>query len=299
MAIIRDALFLPLLSFSVIMITSVCILFLDLNRRTNDQAENTPLVLAVFRFSDMVVEQEITGYLRLAQPPSTRNETKTTFHALLKCHRVQQAVNETNHAGITALHAACRRGNDGMVNILLEIKNIDITKMDNHGNTPLHSACAGGNKSVVSSLIDAGANVLEKNKLEMHPFHVAVVNQSLDIVRMIQTDRRVAKMKQELLCAKDDDGNTMFLLAVKSGDDETVKFLLKNGAQIGDTNEAHCNVFHLAASVNSRSIMEMIYAYNADQAQSLIEAKDSSSLTPLHYAARRNQKDVVSFLIDK
>ena len=257
------------------------------------------MILAVFRISDTVVEQEFTGYLRLAQASPTGIETKTTFHALLKCHKVQEGVNETNHAGITALHAACRRGNDGMVNILLEAEHIDIKKTDNHGNTPLHSACAGGSTNVVACLIDAGANILETNKLEMHPFHVAVVNQSLDVVMMIQTDIRVAKMKEELLSAKDDDGNTMFLLAVKSGDNETIKFLLRNGAQIGDTNETNANVFHLAASVNSLSIMEIIYAYDTGLAQTLIEAKDSSSLTPLHYAAKRNQKDVVSFLIDK
>jgi len=91
----------------------------------------------------------------------------------------------------------------------------------------------------------------------------------------------------------------MFLLAVKSGDDKIVNFLLKNEAQMEDTNKVNANVFHLAASINSLSIMEMIYAYDTDLAQGLIDAKDSSSLTPLHYASKHNRKDVASFLIDK
>jgi len=272
------------------------LIFVDLTCLTNDQAENPPLVLAVFRFSDNVVQEEMIGQGKIVQ---LENETKTTFHALLKCHKVREQVNEANHAGITALHAACRRGNVAMVNILLGITGIDINQTDNHDNTPLHSACAGGNSSIVAAIIDAGAKILDKNKLGMHPFHAAVVNQSLDVVKMLQTDTRVAEFKEELLHAKENDGNTMFLLAVKSGDDEMVKFLLDNGARIGDTNYANANVFHLAASVNSRSIMEMIYSCDASHAQYLLEAKDSSSLTPLHHAARRNQKDVLSFLIDK
>ena len=269
---------------------------LDVNCPTNDQAENPPLVLAVFRFSDDVVEED-NGNQALVQ--SMDKYTETTFHALLKYPEVQMEINKTNLAGITALHAACRRGNSVMVNMLLGIEDIDINKIDHHGNTPLHEACAGGSVKVVATLIRMEAKILEANKHGMHPFHVAVVDQSLDVVKMIQTESMLTDMKDDLLNAKENDGNTMFLLAVKSGDDETVRFLLENGAQIGDTNDTNANVFHLAASVNSRSIMEMIYAYDAGQAQSLIEAKDSSSWTPLHYAARKNQKDVLSFLIDK
>ena len=271
--------------------------FIDLNRCTNDQAKNTPLILAVFRFSDFAIEEEITDSLKM---PSPQIKIKTAFDALLQCHTVEENVNKANHAGITALHAACRRGNVVMVNILLRITGIDINQTDNHGNTPLHSACAGGSVDVVTALLNSNAKILEENNtLGMHPFHVAVVNQSLDVVKMLEADRKVAKIKEELLHAKENDGNTMFLLAVKSGDDEMVKFLLDNGARIGDTNYANANVFHLAASINSCSIMEMIYSHDTSNAQFLLEAKDSSSLTPLHYAAKRNQKNVLSFLIDK
>ena len=275
---------------NIFIIFDCCWCPLDLNRCTNDQAENTPLILAVFRF---FAKENITG------GASQQIIIKTAFDALLQCHKVKKEVNKTNHAGITALHAACRRGNDSMVNTLLNISFTKVNQPDKQYNTPLHSACASGCVDVITALLNAGAKIFDRNKLGMHPFHVAVANQSMDVVKMIEADRRVAEFKDELLHAKDNDGNTMFLLAVKSGDDKMVKFLLDNGARIGDTNNASANAFHLAASVNSCSIMEMIYFHDASHAQYLVEAKDSSSLTPLHHAARRNQKDVLCFLIGK
>ena len=255
-------------------------------------------MLAVFRFSDEIVEESSHGNQQLV--PSLIENSKTTFHALLKYSKVLEEINKASLAGITALHAACRRGNAAMVNILLGIKGIGINQKDHHNNAPLHAACAGGNTSVVASLISEGAEIQTQNKHGMHPFHVAVVSQSLEVVKMIQTDRRISELKEKLLHDKERDGNTMFLLAVKSGDDKIVEFLLENGAHIEDTNSFKANAFHLAATTNSFEIMKMIYDHcKAHHAQYLLEAKDADSLTPLHYAARKNQKEVLSFLIEK
>ena len=258
-------------------------------------------MLAVFRFSDDVPEEScrLTDRFSFISVPSIKKATSTTFHALLQCSTVRENVNATNRAGITALHAACRRGNTAMVDTLLKVEGIDIDQKDKHGNTPLHSACASGNLSTVTTLIKYGANFQLINKLEMHPFHVAVTVGKLDVVTMIRNDSRVSKSKEELLCAKEEDGHTMFLLAVRGGHDRVIDFLLQIGAQIDDTNKYNANAFHLAAAVNSCNIMEKLFAHDPGASLNLIDAKDSSSLTPLHYAAKRNQKDVLSFLISK
>ena len=223
----------------------------------------------------------------------------TVFHALIGWSEVCKAVNKANRTGITALHAACQRGYADMVEELLKIEGIDNNKKDDHGNTPLHAACAGGNIKVITLLIDAGSNIQENNKLEMHPFHVAADSQKLEVVKLIQANSKVAKIKKQLLDAKDGDGNTMFLLAVKSGSETMVKFLLEIGAQIGDTNKRKANVFHLASSNDSLSIMEIIHNHDENHTRNLIKAKDLFSWTPLHYAARRNCNEVVSFLLEK
>jgi len=258
-------------------------------------------VLAVFRFSDDVLEEECTFTDRFSfiSVPITKKVANTTFHALLQCPSVREHVNATNRAGITALHAASRRGNTAMVETLLKVEGIEIDKKDKHGNTPLHSACASGNLSTVTTLIKYGADYQLTNTLEMHPFHVAVTVGKLDVVTMIRNDSKVSKSKEELLCAKEEDGHTMFLLAVRGGHDRIIDFLLQNGAQIDDTNKDDANAFHLAAASNSCSIMEKLFVHDPGMSLNLIEAKDSSSWTPIHYAAKRNQKDAVSFLITK
>jgi len=261
---------------------------LDLNCPTRDQAENPPLVLAAFRLSDDVGEDSC----RLT-------ETNNTFYALLKCSSVLEHINVCNSEGTTALHAACSRGNTAMIETLLKVEGIEINRQDRSGNTPLHLACATGTLATIATLIKHGATYELKNRLEMHPFHVAVTAGKLDVVMMLQNDKRVSKSKEELVLAKDEDGNTMFLLAVRGGHDKVVEFLLQNGAQINDINNNGSNAFHLAAAVNSCSIMEKLYAHDPGTSRSLIEAKDISSLTLFHYAIKRNQKDVLSFLVDK
>lgn len=256
----------------------------------------------MLKFSDNVVGEKAPDDLNSgieAPVPSKENKANTVFHALIRWPEVRKAVNKANCTGVTALHAACQRGYAVMVEELLKIESIDINKKDDHDNTPLHSACAGGNIKVITLLIDAGANIQEKNKLEMHPFHVAVDSQKLEVVKMMHTNSEVAKFKKKLLDAKDGDGNTMFLLAVKSGSEAMVEFLLEIGAQIGDTNKTNANVLHLASSIDSLSIIEMIHNRIKNQICNLIKAKDSFSWTPLHYAARRNCIEVVSFLLEK
>jgi len=212
----------------------------------------------------------------------------------------KENINKPSRAGITALHAACRRENTIMVKLLLKVKEIDVNQKDKQDNTPLHAACAAGNTHIVSLLIDSEATIPTKNKHGMHPFHVAVIYQSVDVVKMIHTHSKVAGMKKQLLQDCEDDGNTMLLLAVKSGNAKIVNFLLENGAEIADKNNVNANVFHLAAEVNNLEILEMIYSQcNAVDVERLLEAKDSNSLTPFHYAARKNQKEILSFLIDR
>ena len=216
----------------------------------------------------------------------------TTFHVLLQ-RKVN--VNRKNGAGTTALHAACERGIIAMVKELLMIKEIKINKKDGQENTPLHTACISGEKDIVFTLIEAGADVTEENKDEMTPLHVAVVERKLDIVKTILDMR--ADDKEELLQAIEKDGNSPFLLAVKSGDEEMVKFFLDNGANLADQNYNKANALHLATSLNKVKIMELIY--DAEDGEDLLDEEDRNSRTPLHYAAKYNQVEALEFLLDK
>jgi len=219
-------------------------------------------------------------------------KVETTFHVLLR-HKVN--VNSKNDAGATALHVACERGMIAMVKELLLVKGIDINNKDEQENTPLHTACVGGDKDIVHALIEAGVDVMEENDDEMIPLHVAVVERKLEIVKIILDMR--AGDKEELLQAVEKDGNSAFLLAVKSGDEEMVKFFLDNGATVTDQGVNGASALHLAASFNKVKIMELIC--NANEGEDLLDEEDWNDRTPLHYAAKYNQIEALQFLLDK
>ena len=220
-------------------------------------------------------------------------KVETTFHVLLQS---KVNVNSQNDAGVTALHAACERGIIAMVKELLLCEGIDINKKDEQENTPMHTACVSGEKDIIFTLIEAGANVMEENDDEMTPLHVAVVERKLEIVKMILDMR--AGDKEELLQAIEKDGNSPFLLAVKTGDEEMVKFFLDNGANVADQNGSGATALHLAASLNKVKIMELVFD-DADDGEDLLDEEDWDSRTPLHFAAKYNRIEALEFLIDK
>ena len=221
-------------------------------------------------------------------------KAETTFHVLLQ-HKVK--VNSQNHTGVTALHAACDRGIIAMVKELLMCEGIDIDKKDEQQNTPLHTACVSGEKDIVFALIEAGAEVMMTNKDRMNPLQVAVVERKLEIVKTI-LDMCTGK-KELLLQAAEKDGNTPFLLAVKTGDEEMVKFFLDNGADIYYQNNNGATALHLATSLNKVKIMELLYDADAENDHYLMESDDWDGLTPLHYAAKYNRMEALEFLLNK
>ena len=324
-------------------------MYLDLEKCTDDDAKNPPLVLAAHHLPKVFFEEETTnkptperddvaekhlskvptvskakakadsktndlpgkgGFReragtagkdakhkkeRIEKITAEKDKTgklETTFHVLLQ---LKVNVNNQNKAGVTALHAASERGIIAMVKELLMFEGIKINKKDDQDNTPLHIACVSGEKDIVFALIEAGADVMAENEDEMTPLHIAIVERKLEIVKMILDMH--AGDKEELLQAIEKDGNSPFLLAVKSGEEDMVKFFLDIGANLIDLNGNGANALHLATALNKVNIMELVY--DADDNEELLDEEDWDGRTPLHYAAKYNQVEALEFLLDK
>ena len=217
---------------------------------------------------------------------------ETIFHVLLQ-NKVK--VNSQNNAGMTALHAACDRGCTAMVKVLLQCEGIDVDKKDEQQNTPLHTACVRGEKDIVFALIEAGAEVMVVNKDGMNPLQVAVVERKLEIVKTILD--LYTGIKKTLLQSKV-YGNTPFLLAVKTGDEEMVKYFMENGADIKDHDHKGATALHLATSLNKVGIMKSLHEAGAKQNLYTMELLDYNHLRPLHYAAKYNSIEALEFLLN-
>lgn len=91
----------------------------------------------------------------------------TSFVTLLLSHGAKKAVRGGKYG--TALHAACYKGNEKIVRLLLgdqcpetrsaADQNLDVNEVTTRYGTPLHAACLGGNEKIVPLLINLGVNV--------------------------------------------------------------------------------------------------------------------------------------------
>ncbi|ELU01067.1 hypothetical protein CAPTEDRAFT_86912, partial [Capitella teleta] len=74
-----------------------------------------------------------------------------------------------------ALHWACIGGHLSVVKALLLQPGIDVNCCDRDNVTPLTMACihAGGNLAMIQALINAGADVLRRDRLNASALHYA------------------------------------------------------------------------------------------------------------------------------
>lgn len=160
---------------------------------------------------------------------------------------------------------------------------------DKNGDTPLHEACVCGNIEIVEKLLKNGAQVDAENRDKEMPLHRACKKGFVEIVKEI-----LLQMANPLLIeAVDNRRNAPLHLAVESGDLETVKALFDHEANPTVENEAKVLPIHLAAGQGCTHIAKELL----DRDCSCIDKPDDQQHTPLHYAARANEVEMIEYLI--
>nr|6C9K_A Chain A, DARP14 - Subunit A with DARPin [synthetic construct]6C9K_B Chain B, DARP14 - Subunit A with DARPin [synthetic construct]6C9K_C Chain C, DARP14 - Subunit A with DARPin [synthetic construct]6C9K_D Chain D, DARP14 - Subunit A with DARPin [synthetic construct]6C9K_I Chain I, DARP14 - Subunit A with DARPin [synthetic construct]6C9K_J Chain J, DARP14 - Subunit A with DARPin [synthetic construct]6C9K_K Chain K, DARP14 - Subunit A with DARPin [synthetic construct]6C9K_L Chain L, DARP14 - len=92
--------------------------------------------------------------------------------------------------------------------------------------------------------------------------------------------------------AHDDQGSTPLHLAAWIGHPEIVEVLLKHGADVNARDTDGWTPLHLAADNGHLEIVEVLLKYGAD-----VNAQDAYGLTPLHLAADRGHLEIVEVLL--
>ena len=146
--------------------------------------------------------------------------------------------------------------------------------------------------SILKRLCDHDVSVVtDKNGKTI--LHLACQNGHLDVVHAI--DSLLDSEKRSTIYALcDNEGNTLLHLACQCQSKNVVQHLIQErGAKIdarnNSTNEE--TPIHVAAQFPSEEIIDILLKNGAD-----IETKDANGCTPLHHAARCNQKDMVEHL---
>ncbi|XP_076245155.1 uncharacterized protein LOC143185787 [Calliopsis andreniformis] len=118
--------------------------------------------------------------------------------------------------------------------------------------------------------------------------HISAANGCLNIIKAI-----LKKQDHRIINRKNKFGWTPLMLAIRNRHIETVKFLLKENANVNDSTYLGMSVFGLAAAIN-KDMFETVY----ETCPSALLNSVNDDITPLCIAAMKNDKDLFFRLLN-
>lgn len=183
-----------------------------------------------------------------------------------------------NPNGETLLHILVRRPNTEVINYFLG-QNIDISKIDNDGNTILMNAAAGRDISVVESLLTKVNNINAQNENGETALIRAIATGSAEVANVLI--KKGADTK-----ALDKNGNNLAYYWFNSfrptGNDfaEKLNVLKAAGIDVTAPQQNGSSLFHIAVEKQNLELIKQAAELGAD-----INAQDEEGNTALHKAA--------------
>ncbi|KAK9466593.1 ankyrin repeat-containing domain protein [Lipomyces arxii] len=137
----------------------------------------------------------------------------------------------------------------------------------------------------------------DDEQVDKFPLHAAARDgRELAVRSIVRTDR-------SLIRQRDDDNRTPLFWAVSAGNVDIVQSILSASAgpdgkleliNIDDVDEAGWTVAHIAASIGSLDILDLILPFEPD-----LSKQTSAGQTPLHYAVSRIRYEIAERLLEK
>ena len=156
--------------------------------------------------------------------------------------------------GRTPLHRAAHAGHQAVVKVLLEQHKALLAVGDSQGQTPLHLAARQGHRAVVAQLARAGADVYRWGKQGEHALHQATAQGHTDVVKLLHENYGVS------LATCSVAGYSPLHLAVRQGHQETIRYLLSQGAQGRGQEQQRRDVLAWADRYGHRVLVEKLIA---------------------------------------
>lgn len=200
------------------------------------------------------------------------------------------SVNRITHDGRIYLHWAANRGQVELVKYLIR-KGANLDAEDSRGTLPVAFAANGGqsNPDVYNAFFEAGVPPQKKYRNGMTLLMMAIPNDpSLTLTNFFES-------KGMSLQDVDDQGNTVFDHAAKSGDLKLLKSLLARGVKPSN------NAIIMAAQGSRRGAAPMdVFQFLLNDLHLNPKAVVASGDNVLHYLVRRpNQVELVRFFLEK
>ncbi len=200
----------------------------------------------------------------------------------------QSKVNATDSLLETPLHKASRENHIGTTLILLKNQNIKIDLQNSSKETALHIACKNNFENLAQSLIVNNADIALKDEENRSALHHACIVGSARIVKLLldrgaKIDELGGKLNQSPLH-----------IAVKNNHLDIAKLLLENGANIDELGPLDQTPLHIAVKNGNIDIAELLLDAGAN-----IDAKNKLGFTPLHNAIRAEDVSMIKLLLER
>ena len=169
----------------------------------------------------------------------------------------QTRLNKTDDNGLACIHHAAINGNADMLVLLVTSgcqQNLECCRQTTSSLTPLHLAVQSGSLDTVGCLLmlDSQLHCFDSNG--WHPVHHAAHSNCQHIVGyLIRRDSFCLELQ-----TKEAASETPLLLACHCGGLDTIKILMKLGANFSATNSSDEGIVHIAISHNHINILQFL-----------------------------------------
>jgi len=159
-----------------------------------------------------------------------------------------------------------------------------IETRDIEGFTPLLSAAERGHADVVKLLLDKGADIKSLTYANESCLVIAARNGHTNVVRVLVS----AGVDVDL---QHSDGVSPLHAASREGHTEVLKVLLENGANVDAADARGNRPLHTCHGLD---VVQLLVQHGAK-----LNVQNNNGETPLHIAVRRQQSDVIMFLLSQ
>ena len=198
-------------------------------------------------------------------------------------------IDVVDFGGHSALHFAAVGGAVEVIDVLID-RGLDVNRIDNEGITPLHVASACGKLEAVHELLRLGANasmtvVAGKGETPLHRAarkgHKEIVSVLLDAGCPIDV--------------VDIEGRSALHYAAEGGAVEVIGVLIERGLDVNREDNDGLTPLHWASTYGKLETVRELLRLGANSSMTVVAGKGG---TPLHLAAGKGHKEIVSVLLD-
>jgi len=188
-----------------------------------------------------------------------------------------------SYRSMTGLEMAIRNERPEVVAVLLE-KGVNISEYNSHGETPLHLACNLKQYEMIQHLLDRGAdpNVMSRISRAKDKHNegegLRSVSGSISALGFRSAQGGVGS-------ALDEDAEAPIHFAAFIGKEESVRILLRMGADVNLRSSQGCTALHKALEGGHPGIVNILLEAGADANVALLYGR-----TPLHFSAAMGQE---------